>query len=517
MSVMVKAAEADAIIDEVLGRVRLVELAAEVETKSTDVGNWRDWLATYFPAYVAMGFASYHVDYWNWMWTLNPGEPAAPFVGIWPRGYGKSTSVELGVAACAASRSRRYVLYVCETQDQADTHVQNIAGLLESPAFAKQYPAVSRRQIGKYGNPMGWRRNRLRTASGFTVDALGLDTAARGAKVDEVRPDLIVLDDIDGPLDGPSVIARKVTTITKTVIPMRAEHAAVLAVQNLVHPEGVFARLAGTAKEKADFLVNRIVSGPHPAIEQMTYEARDGKTVITGGTPTWPAMDLAACQTEMDEMGLTAYLAEKQNKVEAPAGGMFDHLAFRHVEWSAVPDLTRIVVWVDPAVTDTDNSDSHGIQADGIAPNGDIYRLYSWEHRTSPLDVLKRALRKAVELKAECVGVETDQGGDTWASTYDSAWKALVEDEHEPGITDKTRRPTFRQEKAGAGHGPKAHRASLMLADYEKGRFWHVVGTHDVLERGLRRFPKSKPFDLVDAAYWAWHDLRRGSRKAMVR
>jgi hypothetical protein len=295
---------------------------------------------------------------------------------------------------------------------------------------------------------------------------------------------------------------------------MRAEHAAVLAVQNLVHPEGVFARLAGTAKEKADFLVNRIVSGPHPAIEQMTYEQRDGKTVITGGTPTWPAMDLAACQTEMDEMGLTAYLAEKQNKVEAPAGGMFDHLTFRRCEWSAVPDLTRIVVWVDPAVTNTDDSDSQGVQADGIAPDGTIYRLWSWEGRTSPLNALQRALRKAVELKAECVGVETDQGGDTWESTFDSAWRSLIEAEEIPA---GTRRPTFKQAKAGAGHGPKAHRASLMLADYEKGRFWHVVGTHDVLERGLRRFPKSKPFDLVDAAYWAWHDLRRGSRKAAIR
>jgi phage terminase large subunit-like protein len=165
--------------------------------------------------------------------------------------------------------------------------------------------------------------------------------------------------------------------------------------------------------------------------------------------------------------------------------------------------LERVVVWVDPAVTSTDQSDAHGIQADGIADDI-IYRLYSWEGRTSPDDVIRRAILKAVELGAECVGVETDQGGDTWQSVYDRVWDALVT---AGAIPDGAPKPLFRQEKAGAGHGPKAHRASQMLAAYERGEIVHVVGTHGPLEAGLRRFPLTKPFDLADAAYWAWHDL----------
>jgi len=70
--------------------------------------------------------------------------------------------------------------------------------------------------------------------------------------------------------------------------------------------------------------------------------------------------------------------------------------------------------------------------------------------------------------------------------------------------------PPFRAAKAGAGHGSKVHRSSQMLADYERGQIVHVIGTHDALERSLRRFPKSKPLDLADAAYWAWYDLRVG-------
>ena len=75
--------------------------------------------------------------------------------------------------------------------------------------------------------------------------------------------------------------------------------------------------------------------------------------------------------------------------------------------------------------------------------------------------------------------------------------------------------PKMKMAKAGS-IGPKTHRASQMLTDYEKGRITHVYGTHGVLEKGLRRFPKTKPFDLVDAAFWAWRDLRPGKRKRLV-
>ena len=75
---------------------------------------------------------------------------------------------------------------------------------------------------------------------------------------------------------------------------------------------------------------------------------------------------------------------------------MYDHIEFTHCKWDEVPDLVRIAVWVDPAVTSTDQSDSMGIQADGIDEDGTIYRLFSWEAVTSPEDALNRAIRKAL-------------------------------------------------------------------------------------------------------------------------
>ena len=47
-------------------------------------------------------------------------------------------------------------------------------------------------------------------------------------------------------------------------------------------------------------------------------------------------------------------------------------------------------------------------------------------------------------------------------------------------------------------------------AAYERDTVRHVRGTHAVLEKALHRFLVKKPYDLTDAAYWAWDDLANG-------
>ncbi len=468
--------------------------------------DWRLWVPTVLPAYFGQGFAPHHAEFWEWGWKIERTGRPEPKVNIWSRGGAKSTSAEGLTVALGCRKKRRYALYLSDTQEQGDRHVDSIGSMLETPEVAEHYPAMSQRLVGKYGASKGWRRNRLRTATGFTVDALGLDSASRGARVEDARPDVLVIDDVDDPLDTPAAVAKKIDIITKGVLPLGTPNMAVVAIQNLIHEHSVFARLAGLpGVPRADFLADRSVSGPIPALLGMEWAERDGRYVITAGHPTWEGQDLVACQAMVDTYGLSAFLSECQHETEPPAGGMFDHLVYQRIPWAKLPKLVRVVVWVDPAVTDTDQSDSQGIQADGLGIDGKVYRLYSWEQRTSPQDAIRRALRKAVELGATTIGVETDQGGDTWYSVVAEAKAALLRDER----LDCSR-VVFAHDKAGAGHGPKAHRASLMLVDYERGGIVHVEGTLTVLERALHRFPKLKPWDLVDAAYWAWSDLRGG-------
>lgn len=82
----------------------------------------------------------------------------------------------------------------------------------------------------------------------------------------------------------------------------------------------------------------------------------------------------------------------------------------------------------------------------------------------------------------------------------------MIQSDDYPTITTDTVQPGFTQGKAGA-IGSKVHRGQMQLQEYEKGRFIHVRGTHTVLEKSLNRFPKAKPFDLHDAAFWSQNEL----------
>jgi len=472
--------------------------------------DWAAWLLAMFPTYITAPFADHHVDFWEWAWAIRPGQRPPPYLAIWPRGGGKSLSAASAVIALGARGVRNYCVYVSESQDQADKHLaDDIAPRLESPDLARWYPKMSDAALTKFGQHKGWRRNRLHTASGFVIDALGLDVASRGMRVEEFRPDALVFDDLDSDTDTETIVDRKLSTLARRLLPATTHHAVVIGIQNLVHADSIFARIA---QGRAEILADAVISGPLPAIRNLTYESQtqpDGRyrNVITGGTPIWEGQGIIECQAEMDKLGPTVFLSELQQQTPELTGGMFDHVAFRHVTPAETPPLDKVVCWVDPAVTDRDESDSQGIQIGGIARDGTLYQLWSWEHRTSPQDAIQMALRQALIHGAVYVGIETDQGGDTWRDTFTRARDHLGDDYAHIG---------FRQAKAGASQMSKAHRISQMLADYERGLIVHVEGTHHVLERGLLRFPRVKPFDCVDASWHTWRDLRRLSRPARL-
>lgn len=480
--------------------IELRRRLANGDKSLTAPDGWRDWLPALFPRYVAAPFAQRHIDFWEWVDGINLGARPLPFVGIWPRGGAKSTSAELAAGRVGARGTRQYIWYVSGTQDKADSHVDSIGGLLESNEIERYYPALSSRAIGKYGNSKGWRRSRLRSQSGFTVDALGLDTSARGMKDEEQRPDMIILDDVDELHDSFATTQKKIETITKSILPSGSNgDCAVLFIQNLIHTDSIASQLADG---RADFLADRIVSGPHPAIVGLTYEQQAGRFIVTSGAATWEGQSLAICQSQIDTWGLSSFLQESQHDVDR-TGGIWDHVEFLHCEHKDLPDFVRIVVWVDPAVTNTDNSDSMGISAGGVTEDGKIYGLYFWEAITSPEDAMERAILKGLELGASVVGVETDQGGDTWISVYMRACDK-IRAEH-PELARRNF-PAFDSEKAGAGRGSKVERNSRMLADYEHGNVIHATGTHATIEKSLRRFP-NKPLDLADSWFWTWFDL----------
>jgi phage terminase large subunit-like protein len=477
---------------------------AGVKTEILDASNLNpvEWLRKFFPKYVSdpvgnfTDFADFHLELLDWIFSLQRGIALDPFVAIWARGSAKSSFAEFSCARINAMKTRKYIVYIAATQDRADDHLQNISSMLESKVYGKYYPDAASRRLSKYGSSKGWRRNRLMTGSGLTIDALGLDVSVRGAKIDEDRPDFFILDDVDDVEDSIKETESKLITITKKILPAGSPDVTILAVQNLILETGVFAHLI----DNPQFLTNRILSGPIPALNNLVYEITSDGAIIKQGNPTWNYMSLERCQQEVDKSGITAFLTEFQHDVNAGQSGLFKDVIFKYCNIEDVPDLVKVVTWCDPAVTDNDHSDAHGIQIDGVAEDGKIYRLYSWEQKASPVEVLTRAINMSIKYKSYHVGVETNQGG----SLFEELYYRVLEDLK---ISDRI---PFAEEKATVSTGNKVHRATVMLGAYERGEIIHVINdenTHEILEKALRRFPDKKPFDLVDASYWSFQDI----------
>lgn len=479
-------------------------------------GDWRDRLPLLFASYLWHPFSPPHVALWEWAAAIAADSAPRPFVALWPRGRGKSTHAEMIAADLGARAARRYCLYVCETQDQADKHVATIQHMLESAPFGRAFPQVGQPRIGKHGSRT-WRRSILTTAGGYTVEAVGLDKAVRGQKIDWARPDLIVLDDVDARHDTPAATARKEATLTTSVLPSGAAHAAVLFVQNLIHPDSIAHRLSlpSGAPGAAGYLADRIASGPFPAMEGLAYEPElqeDGTTRwrITAGQSLWDGFDLAVCEYEINRAGPAAFELESQHIVDAdnPAA-LLSRAAIERTRVAVAPaSLIEVVVGVDPA----GGAGQAGIVAVGRAQINRVdhgYTLadYSTAAGASASEWALAALRCYHATAADRIVVERNFGGDMARETIartrltDGAGRVVVDG------------ATVRIVEVTASRG-KAVRAQPVAALFQQGRAHHV-GQFPELERQWSRWTPGDPSpDRLDAEVWGYMAIMSGRNGA---
>jgi len=312
-------------------KAKAAELAARVQPAAAHLeADWQTWLRSVGPRTFTGSFAPFHAEFWNWNWSvtqrLQAGERITAdnlvFLALWPRGFGKSSNVEWAAIAEGALVGSGYVLYVCGTQESANDHVASIRERIESEEVTRYYPGLSDPEIGKHGNQYGWRQDFLRTRSGWAIRPVGLDVAIRGKRVGDLRPTLIIFDDIDEADDSPLVVQNKLSRLTRSIVPAGTDRTRILFAQNLIHRNSVANQIY---TRKSDALSRRIISGPYPAFEGLEIEARqtdDGlRNVIVAGRPTWQDFDLAACQKFLDDSGREAFLAEYQHDFSASEQG----------------------------------------------------------------------------------------------------------------------------------------------------------------------------------------------------
>lgn len=161
------------------------------------------------------------------------------------------------------------------------------------------------------------------------------------------------------------------------------------------------------------------------------------------------------------------------------------------------PELTRVVVAIDPAVTANEKSDETGIVVVGKDQNNNGYVLDDVSGIYTPNQWATVAIKAAKLWDADCIVGEVNQGGDMVESTI-------------RGIDKRIRYKAVRATKG------KYVRAEPVYNLYEQGKVWHV-GEHPLLEHQMVTFnPDVKSPDRVDALVWGLTDLLVNPKKDLV-
>jgi phage terminase large subunit-like protein len=176
-------------------------------------------------------------------------------------------------------------------------------------------------------------------------------------------------------------------------------------------------------------------------------------------------------------------------------GALWTQSAIDAYRTDITPELGRTVVALDVAVTNTDDSDEHGLVIVGMDADTSNQAAYVVEDASlggSPADWSKAAVAAYHKYQADCIVVEVNNGGDMIAHTI------------------RTIAPNVNIKEVRASKG-KHVRAEPVASLYEQGRVRHV-GQFPELENQMTQFTNEgyqgdgSP-DRADALVWACTEL----------
>ena len=227
-------------------------------------------------------------------------------------------------------------------------------------------------------------------------------------------------------------------------------------------------------------------------------------TCVTRGTTFENRENLAESAVQQLEekyggtmLGRQELYAEVLDDIE---GALWNYSQFdeERVAQDGVPEMSRIVVAVDPAVTSHSESDETGIIVAGKGEDGRFYVLDDKSMRASPDSWMRQCIDSYYLFQADKIIAEVNNGGD------------LVE------RLLRTIDTNVPYKKVTATRG-KLVRAEPIAALYEQKRVSHV-GNFDILETQMCEYTgDGKSPDRMDALVWALTELSMSSGQATWR
>jgi phage terminase large subunit-like protein len=220
----------------------------------------------------------------------------------------------------------------------------------------------------------------------------------------------------------------------------------------------------------------------------------DPSTVVTRGRTldNAPNLDPATLRFYLNRYGGTRLGRQEidgELLVDVP-GALWTRDRIDELRITAAPELGRIVVGIDPAVSSSEDADETGVVVAARGVDGQGYLLADLSGRYSPDGWARRAVEALRSWGADRIVAEVNQGGDLVESMIRTI---------DPGAP-------YRGVHASRG---KRTRAEPVSALYEQGRIHHVGAFPALKDQLCAALPDggSGPDDRLDALVWAFTEL----------
>lgn len=274
---------------------------------------------------------------------------------IAPRGNAKTTWSVANVLKAVCEESERYIFIVSDTGSQAQAILETIKLEFEhNEKLRKDYPIACKQGIV-------WNKDRIETANGVCIEALGTGCKVRGKKYKQYRPSLIILDDPDNDEDVRSATTRQqhIEWFDRALSSCGDANTNICVIGTMLHRECI----VGHLEKRPDFKVVKfqsIMKWPtrmdmwthweqlywsqpvkfvNGLKESSTEDADEyyetNKAIMDEGADIlWPEMeDLYKLMKERAARGHAAFASEKQNDPRDPSKCEFAEAWFDDTEY----------------------------------------------------------------------------------------------------------------------------------------------------------------------------------------
>jgi hypothetical protein len=406
---------------------------------------------------------------------------------IGPRDVGKSLwGFEIDPLWALAHEHRNFFMAFSNNGKQARRHLANIRRELETnELLLGDFPHLRPKRR------RGWSDTDVEVNRGpVTFAAVGIDEQSQGIRRDHDRPQILWGDDLepDAARYSPKKVKARLDTLINSVFGMNPEAAIGLTGYTTMRGTIIHQMVQHALGEKtADWIVEQgFADNIHyfpPVIEH-----RDGTRESLWGVK-WSLGYL-------DSMYGTRYYA--LNFLNNPAAEVSGSTWWTRslIRWNPDAEVQRPIMWVDPAVSNKEDSDYTAITIAALTMDyRKVVIAYCRGFRCSPEERKRKIHALAREWGVREVFVEVNQGGDLWPALLGPM---------PPGVTLEVETATR----------PKEVRIEEFLHAYEKREVEHLGPLPDLEDQQVGYPDASVHDDLIDSGAGATDKLlsRRARR-----